>query len=175
MSDDVPYLIKRYSNRKLYDSVRRKFTTLDEVAKLLESGVRVLIKDHDTGVDRTDEVLAQVLRRRVQSSPGSSNLLADLLRGSANTAVSVVDGAAGGVLKAAGVAGQTASEPEPEAGARPDVEPAAESVPTEASEQIQRQEAEIRELRDQVSQLTQAVSALIAHQVDAAEKGGDSA
>ncbi|WP_062394497.1 polyhydroxyalkanoate synthesis regulator DNA-binding domain-containing protein [Gordonia phthalatica] len=179
MADDDPYLIKRYSNRKLYDSVRRKFTTLDEVAKLLESGVRILIKDHDTGADRTDEVLAQVLRRRVQSSPGSSNLLADLLRGSAGTAAAVVDGAAGEVLRAAGVTSQdtarsaASSEPTPEptpTQTPPQAQPPANDA---ANEQIERQEAEIRELRDQVSQLTQAVSALIAHQVDAAEKNAD--
>ncbi|CDO20109.1 polyhydroxyalkanoate synthesis repressor PhaR [Mycolicibacterium mageritense DSM 44476 = CIP 104973] len=70
MSDDGDHVIKRYANRKLYDTVRRRFTTLDELAQLLESGVRVVVRDHNTGADRTDEVLAQVVSRQVKNIPG---------------------------------------------------------------------------------------------------------
>ncbi|GED99755.1 hypothetical protein nbrc107696_02020 [Gordonia spumicola] len=158
MADDEPYLIKRYSNRKLYDSVRRKFTTLDEVAKLLESGIRVLIRDHDTGVDRTDEVLAQVLRRRVKGAPGGVSLLSDLLRAPVDVAKTVVD-ATGLDTELRRAVGEPAA-------AEPPVEPASDEPDPAAV--MERQAAEIRELRDQVSTLTQAVTMLIEHQTAAA-------
>lgn len=85
-------LIKKYSNRKLYDTERRKFTTIDDLAALVESGVDVQVVDHDTGVDRTDEVLVQLVRRKVQTKPESSSLFSELLRAPADVAQSLVDG-----------------------------------------------------------------------------------
>ncbi|NMO04053.1 hypothetical protein HH308_22825 [Gordonia sp. TBRC 11910] len=177
MSDDEEYLIKRYSNRKLYDSVRRKFTTLDEVAALLDDGKKVVVRDHDSGVDRTDEVLAQVLRRKAQSTPGSSNFLADLLRAPADVAKTVVEGTGldsrisdiGSEKKEEAVTGKRTSSADIAA-----LVNAARALAggdtdksnglNEANAQIERQEAEIQELRDQVAQLTEAVTLLLKQQ-----------
>ncbi|MDF0532366.1 polyhydroxyalkanoate synthesis regulator DNA-binding domain-containing protein [Tsukamurella sp. 8F] len=180
MAEDDLYLIKRYSNRKLYDSVRRRFTTLDEIAALLDGGIRVVVRDHDGGADRTDEVLAQVLRRRAQSRPGSSSLLADLLR----TPTGVVQGVAqladiGQVAGATGAAQVDEDEDEPPAPPKkakkkskkkPAPAPVDEDDASDgaaASSDSERQQEEIRELREQVSQLTQAVTLLLQ------EKTGD--
>lgn len=152
MGDEDRYLIKRYSNRKLYDSVRRRFTTLDEVSQLLESGIKVLVRDHSTGADRTDEVLAQVLGRRAKSlatsSASSSDLLSGLLRGPAKVARNVAD------------------QIVPEDGEPTEAE-------AEAAATADRQQEEIRELRDQVSQLTEAVTLLLKDK--AANAGEDDA
>lgn len=167
MTDDEPYLIKRYSNRKLYDSVRRRFTTLDEISGLLDSGVRVLVRDHDIGTDRTDEVLAQVLRRQVQNQPRSTNFLADLLRAPAEVAQSVVGGITPGSDGAA-----KASQPKKSAkGPAAHKAPAKKAAPKkaapkkkqkESAEEVgDRRDEEIRELREQVSQLTEAVTLLL--------------
>ncbi|MET9326525.1 polyhydroxyalkanoate synthesis regulator DNA-binding domain-containing protein [Tsukamurella sp. NPDC003166] len=185
MSDDEPYLIKRYSNRKLYDSVRRRFTTLDEIASLLDSGVRIVVRDHDIGTDRTDEVLAQLLRRQAQSRPraagsGASSLLAELLRAPAGVAQSVVDGLS---AQAQGSDGAPAPGPEPD-GAEAPVEKsepkksktggksksksATAKSDAEAGGGDQRDE-EIRELREQVSALTEAVTLLLKEKTDRAE------
>ena len=175
MPDDDDYLIKRYSNRKLYDSVRRKFTTLDEVAALLDEGKKIVVRDHDTGVDRTDEVLAQVLRRKAQSTPGSSNFLADLLRAPADVAKTVVEGTGlesriagiGSDKKEDSVTGKRTSSADIAAlvnAARALAGEADESNLDAANAQIERQEAEIQELRDQVAQLTEAVTLLLKQQ-----------
>lgn len=176
MTDDEPYLIKRYSNRKLYDSVRRRFTTLDEIAALLDSGVRVLVRDHEVGTDRTDEVLAQVLRRQAQSSPRSSSLLADLLRAPAEVAQTVVtgiqegagqepDGAAPGKgakptsgKSTSGKSAKSKAASGKDAGAK---KAGAKKKPKGSDAEGDRRDEEIRELREQVSQLTEAVTLLL--------------
>ena len=155
---DAPYLIKRYSNRKLYDSVRRRFTTLDEVAKLIEDGVKVLVRDHATGADRTDEVLAQVLGRRVRkvSNPATSDLLTGLLRKPAGVARKAVDQ----------IAPSGSSEDEEVEEEVEEVEEAEEAEETGGSAQQEAQQEEIRELRDQVAQLTEAVTMLLKEKND---------
>ncbi|MGY0498228.1 polyhydroxyalkanoate synthesis regulator DNA-binding domain-containing protein [Nocardia sp. FBN12] len=171
------YLIKRYSNRKLYDTVRGKFTTLDQVAELVEGGVEVVVLDHDTGVDRTEEVLAQVLSRQARSAPGGrSNLLADLLRTSTGVAKSLLDGVSAldvnpeaGEASASSTSGKSGAD---RAGSSSvaDVDSDAGAKADGSAGHVERQEAEIRELRDQVSQLTQAVAALLDQN---ANKSGD--
>ncbi|TXI57444.1 MAG: hypothetical protein E6Q55_26290 [Mycolicibacterium mageritense] len=156
MSDDGDHVIKRYANRKLYDTVRRRFTTLDELAQLLESGVRVVVRDHNTGADRTDEVLAQVVSRQVKNIPGGIDMLTGVLRAPLNVALGVADSVAG--LPTPSPTPTPAAPPEPaEAGEEPDSE-------------LDRQQAEIRELREQVSQLTQAVTMLLQEKVGDAQK-----
>lgn len=167
MADD-PYLIKRYSNRKLYDAVRRRFTTLDDIAQLVQDGVQVLVRDHATGEDRTDEVLTQVLGRRVRSARGSggsgaSDLLTGLLRGPTEVARTVVDQIA-----------PDTEEDEPEADSEADPEDVAGSESEdEEARTIDQQQAEIRELRDQVSQLTDAVTLLLQEKSQEREQRDD--
>lgn len=54
-------LIKKYSNRKLYDLNRSRYITLEEVADLIRQGGRVKIVDADTQEDLTNITLVQVL------------------------------------------------------------------------------------------------------------------
>ena len=95
MAKQEPRVIKRYANRKLYDTVERQFTTLTDLARLVEGGTRVVVSDHDTGEDRTDEVLAQALGRRMRSTPGAGDLLAGLLRTSGSVAQELTQGLTG--------------------------------------------------------------------------------
>jgi polyhydroxyalkanoate synthesis repressor PhaR len=54
-------LIKRYSNRKLYDTQAKRYVTLDDVAALIRAGEDVRVVDNETGDDLTDVTLAQVI------------------------------------------------------------------------------------------------------------------
>jgi len=54
-------VIKRYSNRKLYDSQARRYVTLDEVRKMIQTGEPVEIIDHRTGENLTSSTMAQIL------------------------------------------------------------------------------------------------------------------
>jgi polyhydroxyalkanoate synthesis repressor PhaR len=53
--------IKRYSNRKLYDTDNRRYITLPEIARLLREGEEIQVIDHDSGVDLTTLVMLQAL------------------------------------------------------------------------------------------------------------------
>ena len=53
--------IKRYTNRKLYDSRGRRYITLDEIAGLVRNGEEVRVLDHLTGEDLTVQTLVQVI------------------------------------------------------------------------------------------------------------------
>jgi polyhydroxyalkanoate synthesis repressor PhaR len=55
-------VIKRYPNRKLYDSQERAFTSLRGVERMVRRGIDIQVIDHATGADITDDTLAQVLR-----------------------------------------------------------------------------------------------------------------
>ena len=154
--DDGPRLIKRYANRKLYDTVIRRFTTLDEVAALVKDGTSIRVVDHENGVDRTEQVLAQVLGRQVDAGRGSerADLLTELLRAPASAALGIADA----------IAGRDARKEK-----SPVVEPEPEPVDDSAGKSDSRDD-EIRELREQVSQLTQAVSLLLQDKHESLER-----
>jgi len=54
-------LIKKYSNRKLYDQSRSRYVTLDEIASLIREGHEVRVVDATSGEDLTGVTLAQIL------------------------------------------------------------------------------------------------------------------
>ncbi len=54
-------LIKKYSNRKLYDQSHSRYVTLDEIALLVREGHEVRVVDATSGEDLTGVTLAQVI------------------------------------------------------------------------------------------------------------------
>ncbi len=54
-------VIKRYSNRKLYNSETSQYVTLDDIGEMIRLGEEVQVVDHDTGTDLTAVTLAQVI------------------------------------------------------------------------------------------------------------------
>ncbi len=56
-----PKVIKRYTNRKLYDTVESRYVTLDEIADMVKEGVEVQIIDNRTKEDLTSVTLAQIV------------------------------------------------------------------------------------------------------------------
>jgi polyhydroxyalkanoate synthesis repressor PhaR len=54
-------VIKRYSNRKLYDTQRSRYVTLEQVAEMIRSGDEVQIVDNNTKEDLTSVTLAQII------------------------------------------------------------------------------------------------------------------
>lgn len=54
-------LIKRYTNRKLYDTERSCYVTLDEIAEMVRDGEEVAIIDNRSGEDLTTVTLAQIV------------------------------------------------------------------------------------------------------------------
>ncbi|MEE8242971.1 MAG: polyhydroxyalkanoate synthesis regulator DNA-binding domain-containing protein [candidate division NC10 bacterium] len=60
MADD-PVLIKKYSNRKLYDPSRSRYITLEEIAGLIRQGKQVKVVDTTSHEDLTAVTLAQII------------------------------------------------------------------------------------------------------------------
>jgi polyhydroxyalkanoate synthesis repressor PhaR len=56
-----PKVIKRYTNRKLYDTVESRYVTLDEIAEMVKRGVEVKIIDNRSKEDLTSVTLAQIV------------------------------------------------------------------------------------------------------------------
>ena len=76
-------LIKRYANRKLYNTDTSRYITLKGIAELLDSGEQITVIDNETGEDITSVALSQILvdSERSQTSPPSSLLSQILGRG----------------------------------------------------------------------------------------------
>lgn len=64
-------LIKRYANRKLYNTQTSRYITLKGIAELLDAGEEVRVVDNETGEDITSVALSQILvdSERANSSP----------------------------------------------------------------------------------------------------------
>ncbi|OGP84808.1 MAG: hypothetical protein A2Y95_07670 [Deltaproteobacteria bacterium RBG_13_65_10] len=58
---DSPLLIKRYSNRKLYNTRESHYITLDDLTELIKAGTDVRVVDNDTQEDLTSVTLSQIL------------------------------------------------------------------------------------------------------------------
>jgi polyhydroxyalkanoate synthesis repressor PhaR len=56
-----PKVIKRYTNRKLYDTVESRYVTLDEIAQMIKGGAEVKIVDNRSKEDLTSVTLAQII------------------------------------------------------------------------------------------------------------------
>jgi len=53
--------IKRYSNRKLYDTWSGSYVTLDQIADLIRQGEEIEVLDHSTGENLTTITLMQII------------------------------------------------------------------------------------------------------------------
>ncbi len=58
---DTTRTIKRYANRKLYDTQRSRYVTLDQIADMIRAGEDVKIVDNNSKDDLTALTLTQIL------------------------------------------------------------------------------------------------------------------
>lgn len=63
-------VIKRYSNRKLYNTATRSYITLEELFTLAQDGNEIKIIDHTTGADITTAIMTQVLAQQEKQTRG---------------------------------------------------------------------------------------------------------
>jgi len=76
-----PKVIKRYTNRKLYDTVESRYVTLEEIAEMVKAGAEVRIIDNRTKEDLTSVTLAQIIfEEEKKTSKMSLGTLRDLIR-----------------------------------------------------------------------------------------------
>ena len=56
-----PRVIKRYANRKLYDTQRSRYVTLEQIRDMIKAGEEVQIVDNTSKEDLTAVTLAQII------------------------------------------------------------------------------------------------------------------
>src|SRR3954462_4578345 len=75
-------IIKRYQNRKLYDTHESSYVTLDEIARMIKGGEDLRVIDNKTKNDITAATLTQLLyesERKAKTQP-SVELLKEIIR-----------------------------------------------------------------------------------------------
>lgn len=71
-------VIKKYENRRLYDTAGSRYVNLEDVARMVREGVDVQVVDAKTGEDLTRVILTQIIMEDAKG-PGSG-LPLELLR-----------------------------------------------------------------------------------------------
>ena len=61
--------IKRYANRKLYDTRDSRYVTLDHIAAMVRAGDDVRVVDNTTRADLTTATLAQIIFEEEKKTP----------------------------------------------------------------------------------------------------------
>jgi polyhydroxyalkanoate synthesis repressor PhaR len=73
-----PILIKKYGNRRLYNTTGSRYVNLDDIAALIREGKDVKIVDAKTGQDLTRVTLTQIITEDAKDKP--TGLPLELLR-----------------------------------------------------------------------------------------------
>lgn len=64
------HLIKKYANRKLYDTRTSRYITLEGIAQLVREGHEIKVVDRDNGSDLTQVTLSQIVLSEEKRGPG---------------------------------------------------------------------------------------------------------
>jgi len=78
-----PRIIKKYPNRRLYDTAISSYITLEDVKKLVKQHTTFIIQDAKTGEDITRHILLQIILEQEQAGDThlfSSEVLTQLIR-----------------------------------------------------------------------------------------------
>jgi polyhydroxyalkanoate synthesis repressor PhaR len=73
-----PIVVKKYANRRLYNTATSSYVTLEDLAKLIKDGGDFVVQDAKTGEDITRSVLTQIIVEQEQK--GQSLLPINFLR-----------------------------------------------------------------------------------------------
>jgi polyhydroxyalkanoate synthesis repressor PhaR len=73
-----PIVIKKYANRRLYNTGESKYVTLDDLSEMVRAGTDFIVLDAKSGDDITRSVLTQIIFE--QESKGQSMLPVQFLR-----------------------------------------------------------------------------------------------
>ena len=124
-------VIKRYSNRKLYDTKDSRYVTLQQIGEMVRAGEEVQIIDNATKEDKTEVTLALIISEDLKSQPRSVPLgtLRDLIQERGERLLSQLREGPIGRLIPGGVPGDGTIPPIPEDDPRAPVVEAARHPP----------------------------------------------
>lgn len=73
MADDpkpTSVVVKRYANRKMYDTHAKRYITLEEISSLVRDGTEVRVIDNKSGEDITGITLSQIVTEKERRHEG---------------------------------------------------------------------------------------------------------
>ena len=76
--DGEPIIIKKYANRRLYNTQSSSYITLDDLARMTREGIDFQVLDAKTGSDITHQILTQIIME--EESHGEQMLPISFLR-----------------------------------------------------------------------------------------------
>lgn len=89
--DNEIRIIKRYQNRKLYDTLMSCYVTLDELAQIIREGNEVKVINNKYGEDITYHVFLQILyEQERKSNDRNLDLLTKVIRSDSATFTGVI-------------------------------------------------------------------------------------
>src|SRR5262245_9863328 len=109
-------VIKRYSNRKRYDSKDSRYVTLQQIGEMVRAGEEVQIIDNATKEDKTEVTLALIISEDLKSQPRSVPLgtLRDLIQERGERLLTQLrEGPIGRLIPGGSEAGQAAPQAPP--------------------------------------------------------------
>ena len=68
-----PVIIKKYANRRLYNTSSSSYITLDDLSKMTREGVEFQVLDAKTGADITHQILTQIIME--EEASGTEQML----------------------------------------------------------------------------------------------------
>src|SRR3569833_3402486 len=71
--EDEPVIIKKYANRRLYNTASASYITRDDLAKMTRDGVDFQVLDAKTGADITHSILTQIIME--EEASGTEQML----------------------------------------------------------------------------------------------------
>src|SRR5690242_20178148 len=71
---EEPVIIKKYANRRLYNTGTSTYVTLEDLASMVKAGEDFVVYDAKTGEDITRSVLTQIIFEQ-ENKEGGQNLL----------------------------------------------------------------------------------------------------
>lgn len=79
-------VIKRYENRKMYDTSQGSYVSLDDIKEMVRSGDTIKVVDNTNDEDITVQTLTQIVLEESKNgrNPFSSNMLHNVIRWSNN-------------------------------------------------------------------------------------------
>lgn len=87
MALNEPRLIRKYANRRLYDTVRSRYVNLTDVRNLIVEGHAVRIVEQSSGRDITNSILLMIIEgmERVDGALLTTEFLTNLIKAAGNS------------------------------------------------------------------------------------------
>lgn len=73
------HLIKKYANRKLYDTKEKKYVTMRHISDMIKEGKDVSIIDNESGEDITAVIVSTLMGKSDKNESGGDNLSTGVL------------------------------------------------------------------------------------------------